>query len=125
MTSVQQIFKTIPPLSILLLFFQQHAELNDNHYHFNKTLFKKALFNNAIAPFLLSLEPFYFSSKLFYLHRKIDFNKFISVLRQLSHSLNIPFHKKMSYSNSSYDILYAWNFGSLSTPHTPAVAPLE
>jgi hypothetical protein len=108
--SKQQLFISVPSPDLLLDFLKNNAELyNDDQYIFSKILFKQALFNNTIEPFVKSLEQYYYESKKHYITRKMDYNKFITILRQLCNCNNITYTTKMIYNNSTYEIVYYIN----------------
>lgn len=101
-----QIFLSYPSSDILFNFLVCNSEDNELYFIFSKINYKKALFNGTISPFLKSLEPYYYLSKKHYVNRKMDYNKFITVIRQLCNVNNINYEKKMVYNNSTYDIVY-------------------
>ena len=102
----QQIFKSVPPTSLLFHFLTFNSTPFTDHFFFSSTLYKQALFHGAIAPFIKDLEPHYHASKKHYINRKMDYNKFVTIIRQICNSNNITYTKKMVYHNSSYEIVY-------------------
>lgn len=101
-----QIFKTIIEPTILWEFLKTNAEEYDEYYIFSKSLYKKALFINSILPFTQLLTDYYYESKKYYTTRKMDYIKFITVLRQLCNSIDIKYTTQLVYNNSTYEIVY-------------------
>ena len=103
-----QIFKTIIEPNILWKFLEENGEVNEEYIFFDKVLYKKAVFKETIEPFIKSLTEHYHESKKHYVTRKMDYNKFITVLRQLCNINDIKYTTKMIYNNSSYEIVYTF-----------------
>jgi len=80
--------------------------VENNYVMINETIFKKAHYNHLIAPFFEKLIPYYHKAKQFYLKREINFSNFITVIRQISKSNDIPYSSKLKYSKSSHFIEY-------------------
>lgn len=104
--SLQQIFKSVPSTSLLFDFLSINSTPFTDHFFFSFTLYKQALFHGAIAPFIKDLESYYHESKKKYINRKMDYNKFVTIIRQICNTNNITYTKKMVYHNSSYEIVY-------------------
>jgi hypothetical protein len=111
-----QIFKSIISPEILWNFLSNNAEEHQQYFVFSKILYKKALFHDTIKPFVNLIEPYYHDSKKNYIKRKMNFNNFITVIRQICNSNNISFSTKLIYQNSSYDIIYIFNKISQTEP---------
>lgn len=112
-----QIFKTIIQPELLWLFLKENGEEMETYYVFNKSLYKKAVFRDTITPFIAGLEVYYHESKKHYVTRKMDYIKFITVLRQLCNSIGIKYETQLVYNNSTYEIVYFIYRGV--PPHTP------
>ena len=102
-----QLFKTIIEPKLLCDFIIDNGEEKEDHYIFNKSLYKKAVFLNTITPFVQQLEVHYYESKKHYVRRKMDYIKFITVIRQLCNSLDIKYDTHLVYNNSTYEIVYS------------------
>jgi len=116
-----QIFKTIIEPNILWDFIKDNGEEKEDHYVFNKSLYKKAVFRETITPFIQQLEVYYYDSKKHYVRRKMDYIKFITIIRQLCNSIGVKYDTQLVYNNSSYEIVYSI-YGGLPlgvNPHTP------
>jgi len=101
-----QLFKTLIDSTLLWGFLKKNGNENEEYYIFSKPLYKKALFNNTIKEFIEKIEEFYYDSKKYYVTRKLDYIKFITIIRQICNSLNIKYRTQFLYNNSSYEIVY-------------------
>lgn len=101
-----QLFKMAIPPEILWDFLKQNSAEQEECFLFNKILYKKAEFHEMLTPFLLLLEPYYYDSKKHYVKRKMDYGKFITVIRQLCKINTIEYTPKLIYDKSSYEIEY-------------------
>ncbi len=75
-------------------------------YTINKNVYKKGVFNNKIAEFYEACKPYYHISKRKYLDKKISYNSFITVIRQICNSNKITYTSQIKYDKSDYDIVY-------------------
>ena len=124
-----QIFKTIIQPEILWNFIKENGEEMEDHYIFNKSLYKKAVFRETITPFVTGLDVYYYESKKHYIRRKMDYIKFITLIRQLCNSIGVKYDTQLVYNNSSYEIVYSIYRGAsppdtLGVPPTPPTPPL-
>ena len=117
-----QIFKNDIPNSLFYNFlndissFKNESDGEIKYYLIDNTSFKKSLFNNKLQPFLDSLEKYYHLSKKFYIKRKLNYTKFITVLRQICKKNKIPFSSTIKYDKSSYNIIYyVYNIDNLNS----------
>lgn len=101
-----QIFKSLIPMELLWDFFKKNSEEHDECFFFTKEIYKKAIFHETIAPFISQIEPYYHDSKKHYITRKMDYMKFITIIRQICNVNDITYTKQMSYDKSSYEIVY-------------------
>ena len=102
-----QIFKDDIPNSILYnLLTEICTTKNDKYFVVDKIAFKKAQFNKSLQPFLDSLDKYYHESKKFYLKRKLNYTKFINIIRQICKKNEIPFSNTIKYDKSTYNIIY-------------------
>ncbi len=102
-----QIFKTSLPLQILFTFLANTCEKINNKYIFSKASFKKAQLEDKVQPFIDSIKPHYFKSKLFYVTRPIIYKHCITLLRQICKYHHIAFTSAMKYNKSKYEITYS------------------
>jgi hypothetical protein len=101
-----QIFKTIIHPDILWEFLKNNGEEYTDYYVLSKNLYKKALFRDTIVQFTQLLNNYYYDSKKYYITRKMDYIKFITVIRQICNSINIKYNTQLVYNNSTYEIDY-------------------
>ena len=73
--------------------------INENHY-------KKIEYNGQLVEFIEKIKPFYHKSKLHYLEKVDNYNKFITILRQISKMNDVFFTYKIKYTNSKHYIEY-------------------
>ena len=102
-----QILKEKVPNDILFNFLNSCCELNDNKYYiFDINSYKKAVFLKKLDDFLSELIPYYYLSKQYYLKRQMNYNKFVTIIRQICNKNVISFTSKIKYMGSGYNILY-------------------
>ena len=101
-----QIFKTPIPNSLLLEVLEENAVKTDKSYIVNSNVFKKGVFNESIPIFITKCKQYYFLSKRKYLERKLTYNSFITILRQICNNNNITYTSQIKYDKSVYDIVY-------------------
>ncbi len=102
-----QIFKKNIPIEIFTNFLDKSCVKTKNIYKFDKISFKKCQLNGIINEFIEEIEPYYHVSKKFYLTRSINYNYFITIIRQICKSLTITYISKICYDKSKYDIIYS------------------
>jgi hypothetical protein len=101
-----QIFKERIPSHILFDLLEDLCVKNEKYYIFNNISYKKGIFTEKINDFLNTCKPYYFTSKQKYLDRKITYNKFMTVVRQICNINNIVYTSKIKYDKSLYEIEY-------------------
>jgi len=101
-----QLFKHSIAPNVLWDFLNENGEEQLDYYIFSKPLYKKAGFNNTIIPFVAGMVNYYYDSKKHYATRKMDYPKFITILRQLCNSLAVDYTTQLLYNNSTYEIVY-------------------
>lgn len=103
-----QIFKTPIMPELLWGFLKENAEELETHFIFNKTHYKKSVYNNKIIPFIIAITYHYHESKKHFIMRKMDYIKFITVLRQIAKSIDVRYTNELSYDKSNYEIVYCF-----------------
>ena len=101
-----QIFKNQIPNILLFSLLDKICLKNEKHYIFNSISFKKGIYTEDIQYFLNECKPFYHISKRIYLDKKLTYNSFTTVLRQICNFNNIKYTSEIKYDKSSYDIVY-------------------
>ncbi len=101
-----QIFKQNVPTSALFELLEKICAKSEKCFVFNSIAFKKGTFDNTIADFMTFCSPFYHMSKRKYLERKLDYNSFTTVLRQICNFNKITYTSQIKYDKSTYEIVY-------------------
>ena len=101
-----QIFKTIIPNEILFNLLENISLKSGNKYTINKDAYKKGLYDNSILQFIEQIIRYYYLSKRKYFDRKLTYNSFITIIRQICKCNKIPYTSEIKYNKSTYDIYY-------------------
>ena len=101
-----QIFKRNIPNELLFNILDELCVKNDKHYVFNVDSFRKGVYKDLIPKFLETCKPYYHISKRKYLEKKLTFNSFITVLRQICNFNKITYTSQIKYDKSNYSIIY-------------------
>lgn len=101
-----QIFKKNVPNELLFTLLNSICSKNDKYYVFNNEAFKRGVFQESIQPFLTDCNKYYHISKKKYLERKLTYNTFTTVLRQICNFNSITYTSQIKYDKSNYDIIY-------------------
>ena len=101
-----QIFKERIPPDILFGLLEDLCVKNDRYYTFNNISYKKGVFTEKINDFLNACKEYYFTSKQKYLDRKLTYNNFMTVIRQICNVNNVVYTSKIRYNKSMYEIEY-------------------
>jgi len=103
---VSQIFKSNVPTSLLFNLLDNICIKNNKYYTFNSDAYKKGIYKEEIQPFIEQCKPYYFMSKRKYLEKKLSYNTFITILRQICNFNNITYTSQIIYNKSTYNIVY-------------------
>lgn len=101
-----QIFKKHLPKENLFVLLNKICMKNEKHFVLNNDSFKKGIFNEEINKFFEECKEYYHTSKKKYLERKITYNSFITVIRQICKLNKITYTSQIKYDKSQYDIIY-------------------
>lgn len=101
-----QIFKNQIPNNMLFQLLDKICLKNEKYYTFNIESFKKGLYNEDIQKFLKECIPYYHLSKRKYLEKKLTYNSFATVLRQICNYNKITYTSQIKYDKSTYNIIY-------------------
>jgi len=99
-----QIFRKIVPQEILFELLEKVCIKTDKYYLIDMNAYKKLIFYNYNNEFCNSLKEYYNLSKLFYLERKLSYNSFTNIVRQICKVNNIMFTSQIKYNESKYNI---------------------
>ena len=105
-----QIFKNNIPNEMLFNLLDKLCLKEDSSYTFNIVAFKKGVYNEDIQQFIVECTPYYYLSKRKYLERKLTYNSFITILRQICKYNKITYTTEIKYDKSLYDIVYYIHF---------------
>jgi hypothetical protein len=101
-----QIFRKNVPNELLFDLLDKICLKTDKYYLLDINSYKKLLFHNYHTDFFNDLKEYYNLSKLFYLDRKIVYNSFTNIVRQICKNNNIMFTSKIKYNESKYNIVF-------------------
>ena len=104
-----QLFKTKIPLQLLYDILDKISQTQTHSmYVFDLIAFKKGMFNNHIVPFFELCRPYYHISKQKFVNtKKITFNTFATVVRQICNLHDILYETQIKYNKSQYEIVYS------------------
>ena len=101
-----QIFKSSVPNNKLFSLLESIALKTEKKYIFNKNAYKKGLIDDKIQNFINDCKPYYYLSKQKYLEKKLTYNSFATILRQICNYNKIVYTSQIKYYKSDYDIEY-------------------
>ena len=101
-----QIFKSTVPITILFELLEKICVKDEKYYNLSKSVFKAAEYRNLLNDFCSKIIEHYHTSKRYYVDRKMNYNKFVTVVRQICSLNNVSYTSKIVYNKSDYDILY-------------------
>ena len=78
-------------------------------YMLNNAIYRQLLQHNVILDLKTYIEPYYYDSKKNYPINILTYKGFLTVLRQISNTVGIPFTYHVNYSHSTYTIIYYFN----------------
>lgn len=101
-----QIFKNNVPNELLFNLLNSICLKNEKHYTFNSESFKRGVYKELIQNFISECIPYYHLSKRKYLEKKLIFNSFTTILRQICNFNKISYTSQIKYDKSTYGIEY-------------------
>jgi hypothetical protein len=101
-----QIFKKNVPNENLFQLLDSICLKNEKHYILDVDSFKKGIFKEIIQQFLDNCKQYYHLSKRKYLEKKLTYNSFITVIRQICNFNKITYTSQIKYDKSTYSIVY-------------------
>ena len=102
----KQIFKNDVPNNYFYSFWDKICLKTEKYYLIDMNAFRKMLFYNYHEEFCETLKHYYHLSKQFYLDRKMSYNSFTTIVRQICKNNNIMFTSQIKYNESKYNIDY-------------------
>ena len=101
-----QIFKKTVPENLIFDLLDKICIKKEKYYLFDINAYKKLVFYNYHEEFCKTLKEYYHLGKQFYLTRKMKYNSFTTILRQLCKLCNIMYTSQIKYNESKYNIDY-------------------
>lgn len=98
-----RVFKTIPHYTILFNVLDEVCDKDETGFVVTESVFRILSRKNAIAEMFDVLEPYYHTSKKYYLSRSLDYSGFLTVVRQVCKVNCISYVSRIEYTHSSYD----------------------
>lgn len=103
---MSQNFKKSVPNTLLFDLLKNICSETDKYYLLSKTSFKLAVYHNYCDDLCSSLKEYYHKSKVHYAERKLNYNRLVTIIRQICSHNNISYASNIIYNNSTYDIVY-------------------
>lgn len=105
-----QIFKTTVPIHLLYELLDKICSDSEKFYTIDDNVYKKMKYHNLFDEFVSNVKEHYHVSKQFYLTRKLTYNSFTNIVRQICKSVNIKTISSQKYNDSDYTIeLYIYH----------------
>ena len=101
-----QIFKKNITTDSLYSLLDKIALKNEKYYIFNNDAYKKGILQDDIQNFFEECKEYYHISKQKYLEKKMSYNTFTTVLRQICKYNKITYTTQIKYDKSTYNIIY-------------------
>ena len=99
-----QLFKKCVPDDLLFDLLEKICIKTDKYYLIDLNAYKKMMFHNYYEEFQNTIRPYYNLSKQFYVERKLVYNSFTNVVRQICKNNNIMYTSQIKYNESKYNI---------------------
>jgi len=103
---VSQLFKKTIPNELLFTLLDKICIKTDKYYLIDINAYKKLLFYNYHTEFCDTIKEYYFAGKQFYVERKMTYNSFTNIIRQICKNSNIMYTSQIKYNESKYNIDY-------------------
>lgn len=103
---LKQIFRKNVDIEILYGLLEKCCLKTDKYYLLDINAFKKMIFHNYSDSFLADILDCYHVSKQFYVTRKLTYNSFTNIVRQICKSTGLMFSSQIKYNESKYNIDY-------------------
>jgi len=99
-----QLFKRNVPDDLLFDLLEKICIKTDKYYLIDLNAYKKMMFHNHYEEFRNTIRPYYNLSKQFYVERKLVYNSFTNIVRQICKNNNIMYTSQIKYNESKYNI---------------------
>ena len=125
-----QIFRKEVPKEFLFELLEKICLKTDKYYYVDYNSYKQFIHHHEKTNpqtlqelFVAKLRQYYYESKQHYLDRKMNYNSFVNIIRQICKNSHIPFSSKICYNKSTYNIDY-YIFHTIPEPKTsPRTSP--
>jgi hypothetical protein len=104
--SSTQLFRKPVDNALLFNLLENICKKTEKYYIVDFNAYKKMLYHELQTDFFNSLMEYYHVSKQFYLTRKLSYNSFTNIIRQICKNKNIMFTSNIKYNKSNYTIEY-------------------
>jgi hypothetical protein len=101
-----QIFKKNVPPTLLTEVLEKVCLKTEKYYLVDLNAYRKLLYYKLDESFGQTLVEYYHVSKQFYATRKMTYNSFTNIIRQICKSNNVMFTSNIRYNESKYNIDY-------------------
>ena len=101
-----QIFKIQIPIQIIYDLLEKICIKTDKYYLIDMNAYRKLVYYSFYDDFSAQILDKYHLSKQFYITRKLTYNSFTNIIRQVCKSNNIMFTSQIKYNESQYNIDY-------------------
>jgi hypothetical protein len=101
-----QIFRKNVPKEVLFALLEKICLKTDKYYYIDMNAYRKMLFLNLNKDFCDELMQYYHLGKHFYLERKMSYNSFTNIVRQICKHCVVMYTSQIKYNESKYNIDY-------------------
>lgn len=125
-----QVFRKLVPKSYLFGILDKVCFKTDTYYLVDYNSYRVFTHKNLRDDFVTELDNYYHSSKCFYINRKMTYNSYINIIRQICKTNKIQYEPQVKYNKSKYCIEFVvYHDGisapSISSPATIAIIPAD
>jgi hypothetical protein len=104
--SLKFLYEILKDILNKVCMIDSNCQLDISEFVITKALFKRAEIHNLIKPFIETIKEHYYLSKQHYIDRQINYNSFITIIRQLCNVNDIKYLSNIVYAKSKYEIEY-------------------
>ena len=99
-----QIFKKVVPKELLYSLLEKIGNKKEKYYLIDMNAYRKLLFYNLHVDFCAEIKDYYHNGKQIYIERKMTYNSFTNIIRQICKNANIMYTSQIKYNESKYNI---------------------
>jgi len=103
---MKQIFRKTVPSVILFDLLEKICLKTEKYFFIDYNCYKTMVYRGYHTPFVETIRPFYHYSKRFYVDRKVSYNSFVTIVRQICRLNDVDFTSQIRYNESKYNIDY-------------------